>query len=152
LIEERIKTLGIELPDPPAPAGSYVPAVRTGDLVYISGQIPIRDGRVAYAGCVTDDNIAEAQESARMCAIGILAQAKRELGSLDRVARIVRLSGFVSSAPGFSQHPKVINAASDLMEEVFGQKGRHSRIAVGVAGLPLGAMTEIDAIIEVVRE
>lgn len=144
--------LGIHLPDPPTPAGSYVPAVRTGDLVYISGQIPIRDGKVAYTGNVTDDNITEAQESARMCTIGILAQAKRELGSLDRVARIVRLSGFVSSAPGFSQHPKVINAASDLIEEVFGQKGRHSRIAVGVASLPLGVMTEIDAIIQVADE
>ena len=152
LIEERIKALGIFLPDPPAPAGSYVPAVRTGNLVYISGQIPIRDGKVAYTGNVTDDNIAEGQDSARMCAIGILAQAKREIGSLDKVVRIVKLSGFVSSAPGFSQHPKVINAASDLMEEVFGQKGRHSRIAVGVAGLPLGAMTEIDAIIEVAKE
>lgn len=152
MIEERIKALGISLPDPPAPAGSYVPAVRTGDLVYISGQIPIKDGRVAYTGNVTDDNISEAQESARMCAIGILAQAKREIGSLDKVARIVRLSGFVSSAPGFSQHPKVINAASDLMEEVFGQNGRHARIAVGVAGLPLDAMTEIDAIIEVAKE
>lgn len=152
MIEERIKALGISLPDPPAPAGSYVPAVRTGDLVYISGQIPIKDGRVAYTGNATDDNISEAQESARMCAIGILAQAKREIGSLDKVARIVRLSGFVSSAPGFSQHPKVINAASDLMEEVFGQNGRHARIAVGVAGLPLDAMTEIDAIIEVAKE
>ncbi len=150
LIEERIRSLGIVLPEPPAPAGSYVPAVRTGDLLYISGQIPIRDGKVLFTGKVTGRNLGEAQRSARMCAVGILAQAKRELGDLERVSRIVRLSGFVNSSPEFSQHPKVINPASDLMVEVFGEKrGTHSRIAVGVAGLPLDAMTEIDAIIEV---
>ncbi len=154
LIEERIRSLGIVLPEPPAPAGSYVPAVRTGggDLLYVSGQIPIKDGRVLFTGKVTDRNLEEAQRSARMCAVSILAQAKRELGDLEKVSRIVRLSGFVNSSPEFSQHPKVINPASDLMVEVFGEKrGTHSRIAVGVAGLPLDAMTEIDAIIEVAR-
>ena len=149
MIEQKIESLGIHLPSPPIPAGSYVPAVRTGNLLYISGQIPIENGKVAYTGKVSDENLEVAQKSAKMCAINILAQIKRELGDLDKVSKIVRLSGFVNSLPEFSQHPKVINSASDLIFEIFGEKGRHSRIAVGVASLPLDSMTEIDAIIEV---
>ena len=152
MIGQRIRELGIDLPDsPPSPAGSYVPAVRTGNLLYVSGQIPVKDGSVAFAGKVSDDNMEAARSSARMCAVNILAQVSRELaGDLDRVSRIVRLSGFVNSVPGFSQQPAVINAASDLFVEVFGERvGRHSRIAVGVAGLPLDAMTEIDATVEI---
>ncbi|HUT05305.1 MAG TPA: RidA family protein [Nitrosopumilaceae archaeon] len=149
MIEQKIESLGIHLPSPPIPAGSYVPAVRTGNLLYISGQIPIENGKVAYTGKVSDENLEVAQKSAKMCAINIIAQIKRELGDLDKVSKIVRLSGFVNSLPEFSQHPKVINSASDLIFEIFGEKGRHSRIAVGVASLPLDSMTEIDAIIEV---
>jgi len=149
LIEQKIESLGIKLPTPPTPAGSYVPAVRTGNLLYISGQIPMEDGKVIFTGKVSDENLETAQKSARMCAINILAQLKRELGDLEKVSKIVRVSGFVNSVPEFSQHPKVINSASDLFFEIFGEKGKHSRIAVGVASLPLNSMTEIDAIVEV---
>ena len=149
MIEQKIESLGIKLPTPPTPAGSYVPAVRTGKLLYISGQIPMEDGKVVFTGKVSDENLETAQKSARMCAINLLAQIKRELGDFEKVSKIVRISGFVNSVPGFSQHPKVINSASDLFFEIFGEKGKHSRIAVGVASLPLDSMTEIDAIVEV---
>ena len=148
LIEEKIKALEITLPNPPTPAGSYIPAVKTGNLLFISGQIPMEEGKVLFTGKVSDDNLETAQKSAKMCAINLLAQMKRELGDLDKVTRIVRLSGFVNSDPEFYQHPKVINAASDLFFEIFGDKGKHSRIAMGVACLPLNSMTEIDAVIE----
>ena len=148
MIEEKIKSLGITLPNPPTPAGSYIPAIKTGNLLFISGQIPMENDKVLFTGKVTDKNLETAQKSARMCAINLLAQIKRELGSLDKVKKIVRLSGFVNSDAEFYQHPKVINAASDLFFEIFGDKGKHSRIAVGVACLPLNSMTEIDAIIE----
>ena len=114
MIEEKLETLGIKLPNPPTPAGSYVPAVKTGNLLFISGQIPMEDGKVIFTGKVSNENLEIAQKSARMCAINILSQIKRELGSLDKVTKIVRLSGFVNSMPDFSQHPKVINSASDL--------------------------------------
>ena len=149
MIEEKIESLGIKLPTPPTPAGSYVAVVKTGNLLFISGQIPMADGKLLYTGKVSDENLETAQKSAKMCAINILAQIKRELGDFEKVSRIVRLSGFVNSDPEFSQHPKVINAASDLFFEIFGEKGKHSRIAVGVANLPLNSMTEIDAIVEV---
>ncbi len=148
MIEEKLKTLEITLPTPPTPAGSYVPAIKTGNLLFISGQIPMEDGKVIFTGKVTDDNIETAKKSAKMCAINLLAQMKRELGSLDKVTKIVRISGFVNSDPEFYQHPKIINAASDLFFEIFGDKGKHSRIAVGVSCLPLNSMTEIDAIVE----
>ena len=148
MIEEKLETLGIKLPIPPTPAGSYVPAVKTGNLLFISGQIPMENGKVVFTGKVSNDNLEIAQKSARMCAINILAQIKRELGNLDKVTRIVRLSGFVNSMPEFSQHPKVINPASDLFFEVFGENGKHARIALGEACLPLDSMTEIDAIVE----
>ncbi|MCJ8306340.1 MAG: RidA family protein [Nitrosopumilus sp.] len=149
MIEEKLESLGITLPNPPTPAGSYVPVIRTGNLLFISGQIPMENGKVIFKGKVSDDNLETAQKSAKMCAINILAQIKREVGDLDKVSKIVRLSGFVNSVSEFTQHPKVINPASDLFFEIFGEKGKHSRIAVGVASLPLGSMTEIDAIIEV---
>ena len=148
MIEEKLKSLEITLPNPPTPAGSYIPAIKTGNLLFISGQIPMENGKVLFTGKVTDENVETAQKSARMCAINLLAQMKRELGSLDKVKKIVRLSGFVNSDAEFYQHPKVINAASDLFFEIFGDKGKHSRIAVGVACLPLNSMTEIDAVIE----
>lgn len=147
--EERIRSLGITLPDPPKPAGSYTAAVKTGNLVFVSGQIPIHDAKVAFTGKVTDQNIEDAKKAARLCTINILAQLKSVLGSLDKVTRIVKISGFVNSDPGFYQHPQVINAASDLLFEIFDKKAIHSRIAVGVASLPLDSMTEIDALVEV---
>jgi len=139
------------LPSPPTPAGSYIPVVRSGNLIFISGQIPMENGKVKFTGKVSDENLEIAQKSARMCAINILAQIKKEIGELDKVSKIVRLSGFVNSVPEFSQHPKVINSASDLIFEIFGEKGKHSRIAVGVSSLPLNSMTEIDAIVEVTQ-
>jgi len=148
LIEEKIKSLEITLPNPPTPAGSYISAIKTGNLLFISGQIPMENGKVLFTGKVTDNNLETAQKAARMCAINLLSQMKRELGSLDKVKKIVRLSGFVNSDTEFYQHPKVINAASDLFFEIFGDKGKHSRIAVGVACLPLNSMIEIDAVIE----
>ena len=148
MIEEKLKALGVTLPNPPTPAGSYVPAIKTGNLLFISGQIPMEDGKVIFTGKVTNENIETAKKSAKMCAINLLAQRKRELGSLDKVTKIVRISGFINSDPEFYQHPKIINEASDLFFEIFGDKGKHSRIAVGVACLPLNAMTEIDAIVE----
>ena len=132
MIEEKIKSLEITLPNPPTPAGSYIPAVKTGNLLFISGQIPMEDGKVLFTGKVSDDNLETAQKSARMCAINLLAQMKRELGNLDRVTRIVRLSGFVNSDPEFYQHPKVVNAASDLFFEIFGDKGKHSELQWGL--------------------
>ncbi|GBL42057.1 protein TCP17 [Nitrosarchaeum sp.] len=148
MIDEKIKSLGINLPIPPSPAGSYIPVVKSGNLLYVSGQIPMEDGKVAFTGKVSDTNIETAQKSARICAINILAQLKKELGDLEKISKIVRISGFVNSIPEFTQQPKVINAASDLFYEIFGECGKHSRIAVGVSSLPLNSMTEIDAIVE----
>ena len=149
MIEEKLETLGIKLPTPPTPAGSYIPVVKMENLLFISGQIPMEGGKVIFTGRVSDENIETAQKSARMCAINILAQIKKEIGDLEKVTKIVKLSGFVNSDPEFYQHPKIINAASDLIFEIFGEKGKHSRIAVGVASLPLNAMTEIDAVVQV---
>ena len=111
--------------------------------------IPIKDGNVIYKGKVTDENIEEAKESAKLCAINILAQLKNELGNLDNISKIIKISGFVNSVPEFTQHPKVINAASDLLYEIFGKSGQHTRIAVGVSSLPFDSMTEIDAIVSI---
>ena len=136
------------MPTPPAPAGSYVPVIISGNTAFVSGQIPLVDGKVVFTGKVTDENMDDAKKSAKICAINILAQLKREIGSLDKITRIVKLSGFVNSAPEFTKHPLVINAASDMLFEIFGEKGKHARVAMGVASLPLGSMTEIDAIVE----
>lgn len=150
MIDEKIASLNISIPVPPKPAGSYVPTVRSGNLVFVSGQIPIKDGRVEFQGKVpTNISIESAQDAARLCTINILAQLRAEIGSLDKVSKIVRLSGFVNSAPDFFEQPKIINAASDLLFEIFGEKGRHSRIAVGVASLPLNSTVEIDVVVEV---
>jgi len=150
MIEEKLKSLNITLPSPPKPAGAYIPVVKSENTVYVSGQIPIEDGKVAFKGKVPSvQSLEQAQRAAKLCAINALAQLKSELGSLDKVSRILRVSGFVNSEPDFIEQPKVINAASDLLFEIFGEKGQHSRIAVGVASLPLGATVEIDMIVEI---
>lgn len=149
MIEDKLSELGIKIPDAPAPAGSYIPVVVSGNLAFVSGQVPIKDGKIAYTGKVSDENIEEGQKSARLCLINILSQLKRELGTLDKISRIVKLSGFVNCREDFAKHPKVINGASDLLYEIFGEKGRHSRIAIGASNLPLDSMTEIDAIVEI---
>lgn len=149
MIEDKLKSLGITLPVPPKPAGSYIPVVISGNLAFVSGQIPIQDGKVAVTGKVpTEKTIEEAQSAARICAINILAQLKANLGSLDRVSKIVRVSGFVNSTGDFTEHPRIINAASDLFFEIFGENGKHSRIAVGVSSLPLNSTVEIDMVAE----
>ncbi len=149
-IDARLRELGIELPAPAAPAGSYVPAVQAGALLFVSGQLPMAGGAVQVGGRLGETvALAEGQAAARLCALNLLAQAKAALGDLDRVTRVVKLTGFVASTPGFTDHPKVVNGASDLMAEVFGERGRHARAAVGVAALPLGAAVEVEAVFEV---
>lgn len=149
MIETRLAELGIKLPIPPKPAGSYIPVITTGNLAFVSGQIPIKDDKVSFTGKVPSErSIEEAQDAAKLCAINILAQLKLELGNLDRITKIVRVSGFVNSTPDFGDQPKIINAASDFLFNVFDEKGKHSRIAVGVSSLPLNATVEIDAIVE----
>ena len=150
MIEEKLKALGITLPIPPKPVGSYIPVVKTGNLAFVSGQIPISDGKIIYSGKVTKDvSIEDAQKAARLCVINALAQLKSELGNLDKILKIVRVSGFVNSPPEFTEHPKVINGASDLLFEIFEKKGQHARIAVGVSSLPLNVAVEVDLIVEI---
>jgi enamine deaminase RidA (YjgF/YER057c/UK114 family) len=150
MIDERLASLGIMLPTPPKPAGSYIPVVKTGNMVFVSGQIPMKDGHVQFKGQVpTNISVEDAKSAARLCTINILAQLKSELGTLDKISRIVRVSGFVSSSQEFYEQPKIINAASDLLYEIFGEKGKHARIAVGVASLPLNSAVEIDLIAEI---
>ena len=146
-IEARLKALGLVLPETKAPVGTYVPFVHLNGQLLISGQLPMKDGAVAIAGTLGDGvGLAQGQEAARLCALNILAQAKAALGDLDRIVRLMRLNGFVNAAPGFADHPKVINGASDLMVEILGDKGRHTRIAVGCSSLPLNAAVEIDGV------
>lgn len=151
MIEEKLKSLNIILPSPPKPAGAYIPVVKSDHTVYVSGQIPIKDGKVVFKGKVPNDqSVEQAQKAAKLCVVNALAQLKSELGSLDKISKILRVSGFVNSVPDFTEQPKVINSASDLLFEIFGEKGQHSRIAVGVASLPLGATVEIDMIVEII--
>jgi enamine deaminase RidA (YjgF/YER057c/UK114 family) len=148
--EERLQELGVDLPSPAAPVAAYVPCVRTGNLVYVSGQVPSVDGKPTHLGHLGDDVDLEAgRAAARTCAVNVLAALKAELGELSRVRRVVKVTGFVASTPGFTDHPKVVNAASELFGEVFGDAGRHARAALGVAALPLGVPVEVEAIVEV---
>jgi enamine deaminase RidA (YjgF/YER057c/UK114 family) len=145
----RLRELGHELPDVPEPAGSYVPAVRAGSLVFTAGQLPLEDGKLPRTGKVGDAvTLAEAREAARRCALNALAAAAAAAGGLDRVARVVKVTGYVASTPGFERQPEVINGASDLIGEVFGEAGRHARSAVGVAVLPLDAPVEVELVAE----
>jgi enamine deaminase RidA (YjgF/YER057c/UK114 family) len=149
-VEDKLKEMGIELPVPPAPVASYYAVVQTGNLCFVSGQLPMQEGRIVFAGSVPKAITAEeAHDAAKICAINILAQLKLHLGSLDRIKHVVRINGFVQSDHAFVNQPKVINGASDFLVEVLGEKGKHSRIAVGVSELPLNASVEIDAIVEV---
>ena len=149
-IDQRLAELGLTLPQPAAPVASYVPAVLSGNLLYLSGQISFAEDGSLITGRLGEDMDLEAgQAAARQCGLMVLAQVKAALGSLDRVARIVKLGVFVNSAADFTDQPKVANGASDLMQQVFGEAGRHARSAVGVPTLPLGVAVEIDAIVEV---
>ena len=149
MIEERLKELAIEITTPPSPAGSYIPVVTTGNLAFVSGQIPMKEGKVVFEGKIPNvQSLDSAREAAKICIINALAQLKANLGSLDKITKIVRISGFVNSAPDFVEQPKVINAASDLLIDIFGDMAKHSRIAVGVASLPLNSTVEIDMVVE----
>ena len=150
-IDSRLKELAIELPEAPAPVANYVPYVVTGNLVFISGQIPLQDGKIISVGTLGRDlEVADGQAAARLCALNVLAQLKVACGGeLDRVERCVRLGGFVNGTPDFGQQPQVMNGASDLMVEVFGEAGRHARFAVGAGTLPGGASVEVEAVFEI---
>lgn len=151
IINERLAELGIELPPAPAPAANYVPFVLSGRQVFVSGQVPLRDGKLAYRGKVGDTySLTEAVEAARLVGLNILSVVNQACGGdLDRVQRCVKLGGFVNCTPEFQDQPKVINGASDLMVEVFAERGRHARFAVGANVLPFDVPVEIDAVFEI---
>ncbi|MBT5435345.1 MAG: RidA family protein [Alphaproteobacteria bacterium] len=151
VIEARLAELGIDLPEAAAPAANYVPYVVSGNHVFVAGQITLHNGELKYQGKLGQEfSVDEGYQAARLCALNIIAQVKAACGGdLDRVVRIVRLGGFVNADGNFHDHPKVINGASDLMVEVFGDKGRHARAAVGCPALPLNVATEVDAIVEI---
>jgi len=150
-IADRLKELGIELPAPPAPVASYVPFVRTGNLVFISGQVTLSPEGLKYVGVIGGDlSLEDGRSAARLCAINVVAQLNAALeGNLDRMERCVKLTVFVNAIPGFGQHPEVANGASDLVVEIFGNKGRHTRAAVGAGSLPRNVAVEVEAVFEV---
>jgi enamine deaminase RidA (YjgF/YER057c/UK114 family) len=149
-IEKKIGELGITLPSPPKPVGSYIPAVRTGNLLFLSGMIPFQDGKLAWEGKLGRElTVEQGKQAARLALINALAVIQQALGSLDRVNRIVRLGGHVASVPGFNQQPLVLNGASDLLVEIFGERGRHARLALGAVELPLNAPVELELIVEI---
>ena len=149
-VDARLADLAIELPDAPAPAANYVPWVKAGGLVFVSGQLP-KMGDTLIKGCLGDGaTVQMGQAAARLCGLALIAQVKAACdGDLDRVVRVVKLTGFVNATADFADHPPVINGASDLMVEVFGDAGRHARAAVGSASLPFGVMVEVEGVFEV---
>lgn len=150
MIEQRIAELGLVLPVPPKPVASYIPAVRSGSLLWLSGQIPLREGSLIARGTVPDEVSEEvAAECCRQCVLNGLANAQAALGSLDRITRVVRVGCWIACRPGFARQPHVANAASDLLVQIFGESGRHARAAVGSVALPLGAPVEIEFLFEV---
>ena len=146
---QRIGDLGIVLPQVVAPAGAYVPAVISGNLVFTAGQIPMVDGKLVATGKVgTEISVEQAKDIARICALNAVAAVKSVIGDLDRVKKVVKVVGFVASEPSFTQQPAVVNGASELLEQIFGEKGIHARSAVGVAVLPLDAPVEVELVVE----
>ena len=149
-IEARLQALSIDLPEAASPAANYIPYVITGNLIFVSGQLPFMNGALPGVGKVGHDlTVEEAREIARICGLNLIAQARAACGGdLDRIARVVKVGGFVNAVEDFDQHPEIINGCSDLMVEVFEDKGRHSRFAVGAGSLPRGVSVEIEAIFE----
>ena len=146
--EEKLKELGITLLEGTKPLDFYVPAVRAGDFLFLSGMLPLSEGKLLYKGKVGREiSLEDAQEASRITIINALSVIKGEIGDLDKVKRIVRLSGYIASAPGFNQQPSVLNAASEILSKAFGDKGLHSRIAIGVSELPMDSPVEIDLIV-----
>lgn len=149
-VEDRLREQDISLPGAPAPVGAYVPYVQSGNLLFISGQIPSRDGKIVWTGKVgAGVSVEEGQECARICFLNALAQAKSALGDLERIGRVVRMTGFVASAEGFTDQALVMNGASELSIALLGEAGMHARLAVGVYELPLGVPVELEVILEV---
>jgi enamine deaminase RidA (YjgF/YER057c/UK114 family) len=149
-IEERLKGLGIELPPVPKPVANYVPSAMSGSLVFVSGQVPMTPDGLKFVGKVGREfSVEEGQQAARICAINILANLNGTLGGLDKVGRMIKLTGFVNAVPDFKEPQFVVNGASDLIVEVLGERGRHARSAVGVATLPNGVAVEVEAIAEI---
>jgi enamine deaminase RidA (YjgF/YER057c/UK114 family) len=149
-VEANLKSLGLSLPEPPKPVASYIPAVRAGNLLFLSGMLPFIDGKLSKTGKVGKElSVADGQEAAKVALLNALAVVKAELGSLNEVGRIVRMGVHVASAEGFTQQPAVGNGASDLLVQLFGEAGRHARLALGAAELPLGAPVELELIIQV---
>jgi len=150
LIEERVKNLGLELPEAPQPVAAYIPAVKVDNYVYTSGQIPFVNGELKYIGKVGKDvSEQEGYEAAKICALNCLSVIKGVIGSLDNIEQVVKVSGFVASAENFNMQPKVINGASELIGEIFGERGQHARAAVGVNELPLNATCEVEMIVKI---
>ncbi|MDF0666582.1 MAG: RidA family protein [Nitrospira sp.] len=147
--DDRLKELGLILPAPPKPVANYVPVIRVGDLLFLSGVLPSRDGQLVMTGKLGGDlTVQQGVEAARMAALNGLSIIRSEAGLLDRVKRIVKMVGYIASAPGFTDQPQVLNGASDLLVSVFGEAGRHARVAVGAAELPCMAPVEIELIVE----
>lgn len=149
-VEENLRGLGLTLPEAPKPVASYVPFVRTGNLVYTSGQICLAGGELKFKGKAGREyTVEQAAEAAQLCCLNALAVVRAAIGDLDRVARVVKVVGFVNSAPGFNAQPKVINGASDLLVKVFGEAGKHARSAVGCSDLPMDTTVEVEMVVEV---
>jgi enamine deaminase RidA (YjgF/YER057c/UK114 family) len=152
-VEDRLTELGIRFRDVSAPLGSYKPASITGNLIFVSGQLPISEGRLLFEGKVGSDiSVEEGAEAAKTCSINALAVMSEELGGLERISRIIKVTGYVASAPGFHKQANVVNGASDFLYQVFGETGRHARAAVGVAELPMNAPVEVELIAEILSE
>ena len=149
--EEQLKELGIELPQAPKPVATYIPAVRAGNLLFLSGVLPMQNGQLAYTGKLGRDlTVEQGMQAAKIALLNALAIARQELGTLDRITRVVKVVGHVASAEGFTDQPQVLNGASDLLVEIFGDAGRHARVAIGAAELPRRAAVEIEVILAVV--
>ena len=148
--EDKLKELGLQLPQAPKPVATYVPAVRAGDLLFLSGVLPMRNGELAFTGKLGRElTVPQGMDAAKIAVLNALAIAKQELGSLDRIARVVKVVGHVASAEGFTDQPQVLNGASDLLVSIFGEAGRHARVAIGAAELPRRAAVEIEVILAV---
>jgi len=149
-IEQKIEKLGYRVPEASKPLGVYVPVVRVGNLLFVGGKIPLVQGQLRYKGKVGKDlTVEEGYEAAKTCVLNLLSVIKTELGDLDKVQRIIKIAGYINSASGFTEQSKVLNGASEFLLEVFGDKGRHARAAIGVAELPLDAPLEVEMIVEV---
>ena len=149
-VEEKLRQMGLELPEVAAPVAAYVPTVRTGNLVFVSGQIPRVKGEIQYRGHLGSDlSVEDGRAAARLCALNALAAVKKEIGDLDQLRRVVKVTGYVASAAGFTDQPKVVDGASLFLGELLGEKGKHARAAVGVNELPLGVAVELEMIVEV---